>query len=122
MQAPVNSVKVGLEHVFNVLTTKLSPTVRDEVQSVGHRVVHGGQFGSSVILDDAAKAEVKRAATFAPLHNLAQLTGIEACEDFFPGRTQVPDLLHLPVQRSHRHVCTIEQSVLHSDAPTLCLC
>jgi acetate kinase len=86
----VKSVKAGLEHVFNVLASKWSQTARDEVQAVGHRVVHGGTLASSMILDVDAKAEVKRAATFAPLHNPAQLAGIEACEDFFPGRTQVP--------------------------------
>ena len=97
MQAPVKNIKVGLQHVFNVLTTELSPTVRDEVQAVGHRVVHGGKFGSSVIMNDAAKAEVKRAATFAPLHNPAQLATIDECEDFSPGRTQVLSLPHLRI-------------------------
>jgi acetate kinase len=96
MQAPVKNMKVGLEHVFHVLMSKLSPNVRDEVKAVGHRVVHGGRLASSVVLDDYALKEVKRAAMFAPLHNPAQLAGIEACDDFFPGRAQVslPYILH----------------------------
>lgn len=95
MQAPIKNITVGLEHVFNVLTSKLSPTVRDEVKAVGHRLVHGGQLASSVVLDDNAKAELQRAATFAPLHNPAQLAAVQDCESFFDDRTQVRVRMHL---------------------------
>lgn len=56
---------------------------------MGHRVVHGGALDASTILTPDARAEVQRAAMFAPLHNAAHLTGVDACEAFFSGRPQV---------------------------------
>jgi len=53
----------------------------DEISAVGHRVVHGGEFfKGSVIIDDSVKAAIKECFDLAPLHNPANLIGIEACE------------------------------------------
>ena len=51
-----------------------------EIDAVGHRVVHGGEkFASSVLIDDAVMAALEECTPFAPLHNPANITGINAC-------------------------------------------
>jgi acetate kinase len=67
----------------------VSSSIVDDVKAVGHRIVHGGHLASSTVLNSEAKAELHRATMFAPLHNPANLKGVEACEAFFPGRSQV---------------------------------
>ena len=61
----------------------------EDVKAVGHRIVHGGALDASTLLTAETRAEVERAAVFAPLHNPAHLTGVDGCEAFFPGRPQV---------------------------------
>ncbi len=52
-----------------------------EIGAVGHRVVHGGEkFASSVVIDDAVMAAIQECVPLAPLHNPANITGIEACK------------------------------------------
>lgn len=52
-----------------------------EINAVGHRVVHGGEkFTNSVIIDDAVIETIKEVSELAPLHNPANLAGIEACK------------------------------------------
>lgn len=58
----------------------------DEVQAIGHRVVHGGeQFRDSVRIDESVKKGITDCAALAPLHNPPNLGGIVACERVFPG-------------------------------------
>ena len=53
-----------------------------EIDAVGHRVVHGGEkFASSVRIDDAVMEALKECTPFAPLHNPANIIGINACRD-----------------------------------------
>lgn len=62
----------------------------DEIGAVGHRVVHGGEyFSESVIIDDSVKKAIEDCVDLAPLHNPANLTGINACEEVMPGVPQV---------------------------------
>ncbi len=62
----------------------------DEISAVGHRVVHGGElFSKSVIINDEVKDAMKECIPLAPLHNPANLIGIEACEAAMPGVPQV---------------------------------
>ncbi len=52
-----------------------------EIDAVGHRVVHGGEkFASSVRIDDSVMAALEECIPFAPLHNPANITGINACK------------------------------------------
>lgn len=61
-----------------------------EIGAVGHRVVHGGEyFAGSVIIDDEVKKAIEKCSELAPLHNPANLTGINACEKVIPGVKQV---------------------------------
>lgn len=57
-----------------------------EIQAVGHRVVHGGEaFNKSVIITEAVMKAVEDCIPLAPLHNPANITGIRACEKAMPG-------------------------------------
>ncbi|MDE6197249.1 MAG: acetate kinase [Muribaculaceae bacterium] len=61
-----------------------------EIDAVGHRVVHGGEkFSSSVIIDDDVKAKIRECYDIAPLHNPANMTGIEAITAIMPDVPQV---------------------------------
>ena len=53
----------------------------DEIAAVGHRVLHGGEkFSGSVVINEAVKEAIRECFKFGPLHNPANLKGIEACE------------------------------------------
>jgi acetate kinase len=61
-----------------------------ELSGIGHRVVHGGEtFQAPTLIDDAVVASIRNMCTLAPLHNPANLTGIEVCLALFPGVPQV---------------------------------
>ncbi len=61
-----------------------------EIGAVGHRVLHGGEkFCGSVIVDDAVIEAIKECIPLGPLHNPANLTGIQACQQLMPGVPQV---------------------------------
>ena len=62
----------------------------DEIGAVGHRVLHGGSaFTASVIVNDATKQAIRDCFPLGPLHNPANLMGIEACEKVMKGTPQV---------------------------------
>ena len=62
----------------------------DEIDAVGHRVVHGGvKFAASCLIDEACKQAIRDCIPLGPLHNPANLMGIEACEKIMPGKPQV---------------------------------
>ena len=62
----------------------------DEIDAVGHRVVHGAEkFSKSVLITDEVLQQVKECYDLAPLHNPANVTGIEAVEEILPGIPQV---------------------------------
>lgn len=58
----------------------------DEIGAVGHRIVHGGEkFASSVVIDDEVMKAVEQCNDLAPLHNPANLIGINSCKEIMPG-------------------------------------
>ena len=62
----------------------------DEVNAVGHRIVHGGEkINKSVIIDDNVIEIIKECIDLAPLHNPAAIKGIEACKEVMPGKPMV---------------------------------
>lgn len=62
----------------------------EEINAIGHRVVHGGEkFASSALIDEEVLAEIEACNDLAPLHNPANLIGIRACEQLMPGVPQV---------------------------------
>lgn len=61
-----------------------------ELRAVGHRVVHGGEkLVSPRVIDDAVKDTIRACAQFAPIHNPANLAGIEAAQAALPGAVHV---------------------------------
>lgn len=57
----------------------------DEIDAVGHRIVHGGEkFASSVLITDEVIAAIEEVSDLAPLHNPANLTGIHSCRKLMP--------------------------------------
>ena len=62
----------------------------DEIDAVGHRVLHGGmEFFASCVIDDEVIAAIKKCIPLGPLHNPANLMGIEACQAVMPKTPQV---------------------------------
>lgn len=60
-------------------------TSLDEIGAVGHRIVHGGEkFASSVVIDDEVMKAVEECNDLAPLHNPANLIGINSCKEIMP--------------------------------------
>jgi acetate kinase len=83
---------VAIEMVLNLLLHPQHGVIRDkdEIDGLGHRVVHGGEdFSDSVLITDRVKAVIRKCIQFAPLHNPANLKGIEACDTQLPGIAQV---------------------------------
>ena len=82
----------GIEFILSVLTDATYGCIKDykEIDAVGHRVVHGGEkFASSVLLTKEVLDKVVECTDLAPLHNPANLKGIEAMEALIPGIPQV---------------------------------
>lgn len=82
----------AIKMVLDALVDKEYGVIADmsEISAVGHRVVHGGEmFSESVIINDEVKKAVSECIPLAPLHNPANLIGIDACEKAMPGVPQV---------------------------------
>ncbi len=57
-----------------------------EVEAIGHRVLHGGKtYTQPILVDESVKEGIRKCIVLGPLHNPANLGGIEACEQVFPG-------------------------------------
>ena len=84
--------KEAVKNVLKILTDPKEGVIKsfDEIQAVGHRVVHGMEkFNKSVLITPEVIGKVKECYPVAPLHNPANITGIEAITDLIPGVPQV---------------------------------
>ncbi len=82
----------GIQKVLELLVSADHGVIAstDEIGAVGHRVLHGGMaFTKSCIIDDACIEAIKECIPLGPLHNPANLTGIEACQKVMPKTPQV---------------------------------
>ena len=82
----------AIQFVIDALTDADTGVVKslDEIGAVGHRVVHGGEkFAKSVVVTPEVKAAIAECNDLAPLHNPANLIGLEACDSLRPGTPQV---------------------------------
>ncbi len=82
----------AIQFVIDALTDADTGVVKSlsEIGAVGHRVVHGGEkFAKSVVITDEVKATIEECNDLAPLHNPANLIGINACEKLMPGTPMV---------------------------------
>ena len=83
---------VAISMVIDALTDSEHGVIADmkDIDAVGHRVVHGGEiFACSVVIDEKVKEALRVCSELAPLHNPANIIGIEACEKAMPGVPQV---------------------------------
>src|SRR5690554_2441555 len=88
----IENHQIGLERIASLLMDPDRGAIKsvDEIDVVGHRVVHGGKdFSSTVFIDDNVKATIKRLFSLAPLHNPHNYTGIEVAEKVFPNAKKV---------------------------------
>lgn len=82
----------GMKLVVNALIDQKHGVINDvdEIEAVGHRVVHGGEyFADSVVINEDVKEKIEECSNLAPLHNPANLMGIEVCEELMPQTPQV---------------------------------
>ena len=82
----------AIQFVIDALTDADTGVVKNlsEIGAVGHRVVHGGEkFASSVVVTDEVKQAIEDCNDLAPLHNPANLIGINACQKLMPGTPMV---------------------------------
>ena len=99
----VNGQKIVIEHtamnheeaVDFTLKQLVNPEYKvidslDEINAIGHRLVHGGEkISESVVIDDNVVNVLKECIDLAPLHNPAGIIGIEACKKVMPGKPMV---------------------------------
>ena len=82
----------GVKFIFSLLTDPEIGVIKslDEIDAVGHRMVHGGEkFNKSVILTDEVLKTFEECSDLAPLHNPANLKGVNAVKELMPGLPQV---------------------------------
>ena len=84
--------ETGIDYILGVLTSDKHGCLKEleEIDAVGHRVVHGGEsFNSSVFITDKVIAEMEKCIELAPLHNPPNLKGIHAISDLLSDVPQV---------------------------------
>ena len=92
IEKPMPEHTVGIQLILDTLVDEKIGCIKDlkEINAVGHRVVHGGEkFNQSVIITPEVKEMIIKCAELAPLHNPANLKGIDAIEQTLPGVPQV---------------------------------
>jgi acetate kinase len=91
-QLDLNDHEAALKEVVELLTDHEIGVIHnpEEIDAVGHRVVHGGEsFASTTVITSEVKAEIKKLFSLAPLHNPANYLGIEVAEKIFTKAKQV---------------------------------
>ncbi|MEJ2114236.1 MAG: acetate kinase, partial [Flavobacteriaceae bacterium] len=92
LTASILNHKMGLELLIKQLLEKNTGILKspDDISIVGHRVVHGGKhFTGTTKITTVVKEKIKALSMLAPLHNPANLEGIEVAEEIFPNAKQV---------------------------------
>ena len=86
-EAPMPTHKEAIQMVLDALVNPKTGAVKslEEIDAVGHRVVHGGEkFSDSVVITEEVIAQVEECNDLAPLHNPANIIGIRACQALMP--------------------------------------
>ena len=84
--------KIAIHIILDNLTSEKYGCIKhfDEIDAVGHRLVHGGEkFNKSVLITDEVIAKVKECYDLAPLHNPVNIAGVEAISEILPEVPQV---------------------------------
>ena len=84
MPTHTEAVRMVLDALVNPKTGVLKSL--NEIDAVGHRIVHGGEaFAETTLIDEKVIAAVEECSDLAPLHNPANLIGVRACQEVLPG-------------------------------------
>ena len=86
-QSDMPTHKQAIKAVLDALVNEKTGAIKDlsEIDAVGHRVVHGGEnFSASTILTEDVIRAIEECNDLAPLHNPANLIGINACKELMP--------------------------------------
>ena len=86
-ESPMPDHTAAVRLVIEKLTDPQTGVIKslDEIDAVGHRIVHGGEkFATSVVLNDEVIKAIEECNDLAPLHNPANLTGINSCRKIMP--------------------------------------
>ena len=89
---PMPSHSEAISAVLEILVDAVDGVIKstDEIDAVGHRVVHGGnKFADSCLIDEAVIKGIEECIPLGPLHNPANLLGIHACQAIMPNTPQV---------------------------------
>ena len=92
MERPIKEHTAGVQYIFEVLTTGDYAVLKDlnELDAVGHRMVHGGEkFNKSVLLTPEVMEAFAECNDLAPLHNPANIKGVNAVKALLPNIPQV---------------------------------
>jgi acetate kinase len=92
LERPFPDHTSGISAVLEALTDKSHGVIDDIhlINAAGHRIAHGGEyFSGSVLVDKDTKTKIAKCSALAPLHNPANLKGIESMENILPGVPQV---------------------------------
>ena len=89
---PMPTHSEAIQAVLAILVDPVDGVIKstDEIDAVGHRVLHGGmEFFDSCIINDEVIAAIEKCIPLGPLHNPANLMGIRACQAVMPNTPQV---------------------------------
>ncbi|MCB9097418.1 acetate/propionate family kinase [Arcobacter aquimarinus] len=92
LEIPMPTHKEAIELVLKTLVESEGKVINsvDDIDAIGHRAVHGGEeFASSVMVTDKVIAKMKELIPLAPLHNPANIMGMEICQQLMPGKPNV---------------------------------
>ena len=92
LENPVKDHQEALKFVMDQLLNSEYGVIKslNEIDSIGHRIVHGGEkFSKSVLIDDEVIKAIEDCSSLAPLHNPAGILGIRACQKEMPGKKNV---------------------------------
>lgn len=88
LEKPMKDHKIAVKLVLDALVDKDHGVINSmkEISAVGHRVLHGGEkYADPVLIDDKVIEAIKDCIPLGPLHNPANLTGINVCKELMPG-------------------------------------
>ncbi len=92
IESPMKDHKIALNFVLDALKDEKHGVIKDinEIEAVGHRVVHAGEkYSESVLINDEVLKALKECIELAPLHNPANIMGIEAMQELLPNAPMV---------------------------------
>ena len=91
IERPLNDHREAVGLILTLLAEGATAVLKDlkEIDGVGHRIVHGGEyFRASILIDEEKRAQLESCGDLAPLHHPPNLAGIDICADLLPGMPQ----------------------------------